>query len=336
MTGGGIGNELQQAGIPVIWLEADRHGVSSAAWRLFRVLREGVDVLHAFLFHSNLMGRIVGTLAGVHPVIVSERSVESTKAQWRVYADRLTWRLAERWTANSHTVARVLEKREGVDARRIDVIRNGVDLAYFGAEVDQIQFRSLVGLSAGDRMVVCVGRLDPLKGHSTLLEAFREVSQQEPNVRLCLVGDGALRVSLAQQADDMRLSGLVNFVGTLTDVRPALAAADVFVLPSNEEGLPGSVIEAQAAGVPVIATSVGGTPELVQHGRTGLLVPPRDPAALSAAILELLGDPARALELSTAAKAAVQELSIDRMVDATLEMYLRIGRRMRTTGAEAA
>ena len=337
MTGGGIGAELQAAGIPVVWLEAHRRGGASAALALWRLAREPIDVLHAFLFHANLMGRIVGAFARVPAVVVSERSVESTKAPWHLWADRLTWRLADRWTANSRSVARVLERREGVDARRIETILNGIDIAHFEAAVPASGFRSQMGFAEGDRVVVCVGRLDPLKGQGTLVEAFREVASAEPRARLCFVGDGPMRAALTQQSAGLKLSNEVRFSGTLTDVRPALAAAELFVLSSTEEGLPGSVMEAQAAGVPVVATAVGGTPELVRHERTGLLVPARDPVALSAAILRLLRDPDLASRLAAAARADVQQLSVDRMVDATVDLYRRIGARApRARGAVAA
>jgi glycosyltransferase involved in cell wall biosynthesis len=331
MTGGGVADELQDAGIPVAWLEADRRGGTRAAWTLFKLLREPIDVLHAFLFHSNLMGRCVGTLARVPAVVVSERSVESTKATWHVWADRLTWRLADRWMANSRSVARVLEQREGIDSERIDTILNGIDLTYFTAPAGRAEFRSQMGYGDADRVVVCVGRLDPLKGQTTLLEAFRDITRHEPRARLCFVGDGAQRASLERQAVALELASLVRFAGTLKDVRPALAGADLFVLPSNEEGLPGSVIEAQAAGVPVVATAAGGTPELVQHERTGLLVPPRDPLALSVAVVRVLRDQALAQQLSNAAKVEVQHLSTDRMVETTLEMY----RHLTSHGARA-
>jgi glycosyltransferase involved in cell wall biosynthesis len=323
MTGGGVAEELRAAGIPVISLEADRRGGVSAALALLRLLREPVEVLHTFLFHSNLLGRVVGAMARV-PTIVSERSVESGKAAWRVRVDRLTWRLARRWTANSREVARVLEQREGIDARRIDTIPNGIDTAHFAEHVSAVEFRSRMGIQPGDRVVVCVGRLDPLKGQTTLVRAFRDVVASEPRARLCLVGDGADRAALARHVDEFRLGDRVTFAGTIADVREALAAADVFVLPSNEEGLPGSVMEAQAAGVPVVATAVGGTPELVQHEHTGLLVPPRDAGALSEAIVRLLRDSDLAQRLAAAARASVQELSVDRMVDTTIAMYRRV------------
>jgi glycosyltransferase involved in cell wall biosynthesis len=191
-----------------------------------------------------------------------------------------------------------------------------------------------MGFGERDRVIVCVGRLDPLKGQTFLLDAFGRIVPDEPRARLCLVGEGGLRAALMRQAADLGLAEVVRFAGALTDVRPSLASAEMFVLPSTEEGLPGSVIEAQAAGVPVIATAVGGTPELVRHERTGLLVPARDPAALSAAMLRLLRDVELARRLAEAAKADVRHLSTDRMVDTTLEMYRRIG--AATKGAVAA
>jgi glycosyltransferase involved in cell wall biosynthesis len=126
------------------------------------------------------------------------------------------------------------------------------------------------------------------------------------------------------QVDELKLQGRVVFAGSISDVRPALASAELLALASTEEGLPGVVMEAQAAGLPVVATAAGGTPELVQHERTGLLVPVRDSSALSAAIVRLLRDRDLAGRLAEGGRASVQELSTDRMVEATLEMYQRL------------
>jgi glycosyltransferase involved in cell wall biosynthesis len=338
MSGGGVAKELESSGIPVVSLEADRVGGGRAALSLLTHLRaDHVDVLHAFLFHSNLLGRMIGCVARVPAVIASERSVESSKAAWRVWADRLTWRLADRWTANAQEVSRVLQRREKVDPDRIEVIPNGIDLAYFAAPVSASAFRSRYRLDVQDRVVLCAGRLDPMKGQHTLLEAFHVVLQDEPDARLCLVGDGPLRPALERRAGELKLGDRVVFAGTLADVRCAFAAAELLVLPSVEEGLPGIVMEAQAAGVPVVATAVGGTPELIQHDRTGLLVPPRDSVALAAAILRLLRSRELCQRLSAAAGAGIQNLSTERMVDATVVMYQALlSRQSAPAGAEAA
>jgi glycosyltransferase involved in cell wall biosynthesis len=285
---------------------------------------EPVDVLHAFLFHSNLMARLVGPVARVPAVVVSERSVECTKKPWRVWTDRLTWRLADQWTANSREVARVLRQRERIDASRIETIPNGIDLAYFSERVSPAKFRSRMGFGPTDRIVLCIGRLDPLKGQPMLLHAFRQVATAEPHARLCLVGDGRLRETLMGQVEELELQGRVVFTGSISDVRPALASAELLALASTDEGLPGVVMEAQAAGLPVVATAAGGTPELVQHERTGLLVPIRDSSALSTAIVRLLRDRDLARRLAEGGRASVQDLSSDRMVEATLEMYQRL------------
>lgn len=325
LSGGGVAEELVSAGIPVVALDADRRGIARAALSFFKLLRrERVDVLHAFLFHSNLIGRVVGRLAGVPAVIVSERSVESGKTSWRLWADRLTWRLADCWTANSREVARVLEQRERIVASRITVIPNGVDVAHFSQQVNPTAFRTQCDLMSGDRVVVCVGRLDKLKGQATLLEALRIVADEEPTSRLCFVGEGALRQALERQAAELRLMGRVCFAGSLADVRPALAVADLVVLPSTDEGLPGIVLEAFAAGVPVVATAVGGTPELVEHEHTGLLVAARDPAAMAAAIVRLMRDAGLRHRLSQSAREFVQHLSVDRMVGTTEHLYQRL------------
>jgi glycosyltransferase involved in cell wall biosynthesis len=326
-SAGDIATELVAAGIPVAGFGIERRGVVATTRELTAMLRGSRPaVLHTFNFHANLLGRVVGAALRLPGIVASERSVESAKPRWRVRCDRLTWRLAHRWTANAAAVADVLRARERIDARRIDVIPTGLDLARFEPRPRDHAFRAAHGLGEADRLVVCVGRLDRYKGHDNLLAAFATLAHERPAARLLLVGDGRFRDAIAARARSAGLAAQIRFSGALTDVRPALAAADVFVQASEEEGLPGAVLEAMAMGVPVVATDVGGTREAVDDGVTGLLVPAREPVALAAAVARLLDDPGLAARFGVfGRKRVTDEFSSERELALTDDVYRRLG-----------
>jgi glycosyltransferase involved in cell wall biosynthesis len=172
-------------------------------------------------------------------------------------------------------------------------IYNGVDVTRFPVASVQAtaQARRAIGMPVGVPLVGSLGRLHPQKGFSDLLTAFAQVRQRVSSVRLFVAGDGELRDDLEAQARSLGIAAAVTFAGVRADVSEILAALDVFVLPSLWEGMPNAVLEAMAAGLPVVATAVGGTPEVVVDRVTGLLVPPQDPGALARAIERLLRDP---------------------------------------------
>jgi glycosyltransferase involved in cell wall biosynthesis len=322
-----IATELEAAGIPVVGFGIERRGVIAATRALLGFLRTTRPaILHTFNFHANLLGRVVGAALRLPGIVVSERSVESAKPRWRVRSDRLTWRLAHRWTVNAAAVAEVLRRRERVDAARIDVIPTGIDLARFEPRPRDRAFRAAHGAGDADQVLVCVGRLDRYKGHDNLLEAFAALMGEHPRARLLLVGDGRFRETLTARARSAGLAERVRFSGALRDVRPALAAADMFVQASDEEGLPGAVLEAMAMGLPVVATDVGGTREAVDDGVTGLLVAPRNAAALAAALARLLADPGLAARFGSFGRKRVdEEFSSERELGLTEEVYRRLG-----------
>jgi glycosyltransferase involved in cell wall biosynthesis len=178
--------------------------------------------------------------------------------------------------------------------------------------------RSVLAREDGTPVVLTVARLDGQKGIHHLLDAVSAV----PNASFAIAGDGPNRAALEAYAASVGVSDRVRFLGHRQDVPSLLAAADLFVLPSLYEGLPLSVLEAMASGVPVIATGIGGTDEVVRDGETGTLVPPADPAALAAAIVRTLGDRERASRLALAARALVaREYSVASMVRSVSQLY---------------
>jgi len=206
---------------------------------------------------------------------------------------------------------------------RPPLIRNGIDVArYSAAAASRDAWRADNGFSSEDLLFLCVARFYLQKNHKTLLEAFASGPARIPNAKLVLAGDGGLRDEIGRQVRDLGIAGKVHFLGRRADIPEVLAACDVFALASLWEGNPLSVMEAMAAGLPVVVTAVGGVPELVASETQGILVPPGDPQALSTALLRLATDPAmrRAMGLA-AAKRAQSEFDDRNMVEAYESLY---------------
>jgi glycosyltransferase involved in cell wall biosynthesis len=195
----------------------------------------------------------------------------------------------------------------GLPLSRVEAIPNGVNTAKFQRRknIDPVKLKGdLIG--GNFPLVVSIARLFPQKGHGDLITAAGIVTSALPGVRFAFVGDGPSRPELVSAIEARGLNGTVLLLGTRNDIPDILAAADVFALSSLQEGLPVAVLEAAAAGCPVVATSVGGVPEIIEDGTTGLLVPPGDPQAMADAILAMLTEPQRARQLATAAKKLVE------------------------------
>jgi glycosyltransferase involved in cell wall biosynthesis len=195
--------------------------------------------------------------------------------------------------ANSEAVARLVIAEDHLPASRVSVIPNFVGPEAFEPYPDDARQQLLAGfkIPVGARVIGSVARLSPAKGHTTLVRAVAELRVSRPDLHLLLVGSGPMRDALATQARDAGLADAVHFAGTLPNSPNPHALFELSVLASLTEGFPNAVIEAMAAGIPIVATHVGGTPEAVENGSTGLLVPPADPAALARAIATLLDSP---------------------------------------------
>ena len=220
---------------------------------------------------------------------------------------RVGGRIADGFVAVSDDVGSSVRHAYRPPRSRLTVIPNGVEVERYGASIDRGVVRSSIGVPADAPMAIVVAKLMTQKGHVVLLDALHGVHEQFPQLRTVLVGEGELRGELEAQVQRERLGGQVVFLGDRADIPALLAASDVFVLPSLWEGLPMALLEAMASGLPVIASAVSGTRQVVEPGRSGVLVPPGDPDALSQAITRVLGDPAFAARLGAAARVRVED-----------------------------
>ncbi len=228
--------------------------------------------------------------------------------------------------AVSEQVGNTLKHDLGPLQNRIRVIPNGIDISRFGNGGDRATIRRALGLPDDAVIGMCTARLARQKGHSWFITAANPVLTRFPKLHFVLVGDGPLRKEMTEQVRGTGLEGRVLLLGERTDVSELLAGSDLFVLPSLWEGMSLALLEAMASGLPVIATDVSGTRQVIRDGVDGLLVTPQDRGALQTALIELLTNPVRAKGLGQAARARVESFTIEKRARAYLDLYLAPGR----------
>jgi glycosyltransferase involved in cell wall biosynthesis len=286
--------------------------------KLAQLLRRNIDIVHAHGLRGAVVGGFAARRAGlpylftVHNLLPDLNFVQSL-------AFREMARKANRVIAVSAAVATTLQAM-GLSAQQIAVIPNGVDLTRFEGRTEPGRTRAILGIKAGERMLLGVGRLAPEKGFDVLIEAFTSMHPRLPDVRLVIAGEGpeAPQLKVLAEATGNR----VLFVGHMPDTVPLFEAADIVVAPSRQEGQGIVPLEAMAAGRPVIASRVGGLVETIVEGRTGLLVPSDDVHALAEALKNLLQDAERRAEMGAAGRHRVrQEYSLQTQLQKIEAIY---------------
>lgn len=284
--------------------------------RLKRIIRVAKpDVVHSMLFHANVATRWAGKRAGVPGSrILCEIQTVEVERKWHLLVDRFTHRGCRFTIGNSPSVVEHLHSKAGIPRERLRLVRGGIDAGRFdGAAAAD---RKKLGLPVDARMILWVGRLDPVKGLDVLIRALAK-HVADPAAHLVLVGDGPIRGELERLAAEVGVGDRVHFVGRRDDVASLLAAADVFAFPSRTEGLPNALLEAMASRRAIVTTDVPGCRDLVEDGRTGLIVPYGDAAALGGALSRVLGEFEFASRIGEAARREVQAAwSIESMFDA--------------------
>jgi glycosyltransferase involved in cell wall biosynthesis len=282
-----------------------------------------IAVVHTCDLYANTFALPAAAVAGVPVRIGSRRELAPDKSPGQIALQRQAYRCAHAVVANSAAAAHHL-RREGVPADRIRVISNGIQPDRFACARTNGPLTN----------ILTVANLRREKAHEVLFAAIARLAPRHPAIRLRVAGNGPRADELRALALSLGIADRVAFLGHREDVHTLLADADLFVLPSRSEAFPNSVVEAMAAGLPVIASGVGGLLELVEPGRTGVLVPPDDPAALASAIERLVGDPSCARALGDAARRTIIErYSFDRMVQAFEDLYRSLLPRTRSEAA---
>ncbi len=324
---GALARELERLDVPLAEVPRRRGldprlAIRLAAW----LRREGVALVHTHNPAPHLYGALAAALArgaaGEPPRVVHTKHGRNyPTVRRKVIANRVASALTDRVVAVSDDARAVAIEVEGVDPSRVVTILNGVDTDEIRPGGDARAARARLGAPEEGFHVGCVARLSPEKDHATLLEAFARLRARRASAHLTLVGDGPLRGALERDAARLGIAGAVTFAGMRSDVPALLPAFDVFALASRTEGISLTLLEAAAAGVPLVATRVGGNAEVLGGGEAGLLVPAGAPDALAAALEAVAARPDRA-ELGRRGRArVVARFGADRMARAYGELY---------------
>ncbi len=310
------GGLLEDAGIMQRTLPAMGSFDVSRVAALARLLRrDGIGVCHAFLFIASTYAYLATRLVPGVRLVTSARNCKGETHVLRRSLMRRAFRSADAVVCNSAEVGRYAASNYDAPERCLRVVYNGVDTQRF-----EKPHRGSGGLVVGT-----IGRIEKQKNLELFMAAAQQVKQHRAEATFEIVGEGSLRAQLESRAEAMGLSDCLRFVGTTADVPGFLRRIDQFWLTSDYEGTPNVVLEAMAAGVPVIATRVGGTPEVIDDGESGLLVEPRCPQAIASSSLAIASDPHLAHALGGRARAAVAErFSIARMVKDTEAVYEQV------------
>jgi glycosyltransferase involved in cell wall biosynthesis len=323
---GPLREEIARLEVPIELLPTRRHSIVSLPSFVIEMLRMRRRLLALIATHRvgivqtqglGTLDFLVMTLRFGHRVQVwwtiqnqhfEVRAEHLIRHRWLLRPKRLAHRslyllgtrLVDGVIAVSDETARSFRDAVGYRGDKLHVVFNAVDVERYPAAIDRDEVRARLGFGPGDHVMTMVGTFKRQKGHRYLVEAAARVIPRYPRLHLLLVGDGTLADETRERIEASGLAGRVHLVGTRSDVPQLLAASDSFVLPSLWEGLPVALVEAMASRLPVIATEVSGTSQVMVDGETGWLVPPGDPAALSRAMAELLSNPAHAAAMAAA------------------------------------
>ncbi|MBS0169848.1 MAG: glycosyltransferase family 4 protein [Nitrospira sp.] len=300
------------------------HGMFDWRWglRFKKLLKdEHVDVIHAHEFDANVQGSFVSALTGI-PLVAT---VHGKNYFWEKFRRRLAYRWVSRratMVAVSENLKHFIVDKVGVDSRDVKVVYNGVNVLPPCSPADIEQCRKELDLPTGNQIVGVVGNLYPVKGHQYLIAAIPTILAKCPKTTFVFAGRGQLEAELKEQAHQLGIDGYVRFLGLRQDIPQILALLDVFVLPSLSEGLSMAILEAMVAGKPVIATDVGGNPELVEDGVTGYLVPSQNSQALADRVIALLTEKGHALQFGKTGQLRAQgQFSLQTMVQNYQSLY---------------
>ncbi len=294
VRGGAIADELTARGVSVRVLHLKSYHDPLQVIALARIIRrEAIQLIHSHGYFASTFVRLAAFLTPL-PVMVTH--VHSTYTQFKkrnFFVDRFLSRFTDRVVCVSRAVQRFVIDDEGIEEQRTCVVYNGADIPpVISTPEERMRRKRQWGIEENDVVIISVASLTENKGYNLLLDAFERASRSRPGLKLLVVGDGPLKEALKSRSADLLIEKKVIFTGEQEEVQPLLQIADLFVLASlYREGLSVALIEASASGLPVVATQVGGIPEIVEEGANGYLVPPGDADRLAGAIERLVRDP---------------------------------------------
>ncbi len=323
LRSGWLQSQVISSGIPCVMIDGTGRGDLGVLLRLARVVREcQIGLIHAHEFYMNAMGAIVSRLTGIPLIATVHGKGYYPDRRRRRMIYRVSAAQAAKVVAVSQDLRQFFCRTTGTPVNRVQVIYNGIDFSHFRSLRRDPGLLESCGIPRDAPIVGTVGNLYPVKGQVHLVRAMRIILGSHPDTHAVILGSGGQEGLLRSEATSLGIQDRIHLLGYREDAPRWLAAMNVFTLPSISEGLPLSLLEAMAAGLPAVVTGVGGMPEVVQDEQTGYIVPPADPEALARRILLLLENPVLARDLGTAGCHVVRtRFSQDRMLTQYRSMY---------------
>ena len=322
---GKLKNEYVNSGIPLLEVKKNKGFDWMLSARLAKMLKKNnIDIVHTHNPTNWLYGTIAAKLAGISVI-----HTEHTTSDYHNYHVK-RWELIERVlsifttkiTTVSESVKMHMVKNSKINASKIKVVYNAIKAEEFNKSVDEKKIRASLYLQKNDVVIGNIARFYENKDHRTLLEAFKLILKQVPNVYLLLIGDGPLRNEMGEIAKNLKIKDSVKFLGNRRNIAEILRIMDVFVLSSKREGLPMVLLEAMTSGVPIVATDVDGNSELIVDKKTGFIVPPNSPKFLSNAVVQVLADKEKAIKMASRGRDFVREhFSLISMIEKYERIY---------------
>lgn len=334
---GPLRERFESADVPITEVRVSSLASPSAVRQTMRLAKNlriwGAQVLHCHDQYSNVLGVAAAAAARI-PVIASRRWWSFDRRS-HAMLNGLAYRMADRVLANAPAVGRLLE-REGISAARVCIVPNFVDDSSFEDQIGaRERLTTELGISCDSQLVGIVANLRPVKDHGTLIRAVGAIAASHPRLHLVCAGAGETEPALRHLACEQGVENRVHFLGLRSDAYRLHRAFDVSVLCSQMEGFPNSIVEAMAAGTPVIATNVGGIPDAVRHGYTGFLVPPANPSVLAQQLVMLLSNATLRRDVAMRARAfARQHYSHSAVLSKLSTLYEQLGRGSRNSASE--
>jgi len=323
-SGGSIANELQEKGASVRILGISSYFNPLNILKLATLLKKvKPDIVHTHGYFASVIGRIAAKYAHV-PILFNH--VHSTYWEYKkrnFFIEKLLSKYTQKIICCSEAVREFVTNNEKIDPSKTVVIYNGVDEERFSHFNNISSIREEIGIEPNDPILGTVSSLAPHKGHLYMIQAAPKILEAFSSTKFLFVGDGVLKEELENQVKNLDITSNVIFTGTRKNIPELLNLMDIFVLPSSSrEGLGIAIIEAMAAEKPVVATDIGGIPEVVENGKTGILVPPKNPEALAQAIIELLNNPGKAEEMGRLGRLRIKDtFTTKKMISCIENLY---------------
>ncbi len=341
---GKFADELEKEGIRVIELKKRWKFDFSVIKKLIEIIKENkINIVHTHLWGANFWGRLAAQKASVPVIISTEHNSDTWKTPLHFVIDRYLAAKTDRIIAVSKSVKEFYVKNVGIPSGKIEVIYNGISISEHRSQITEHSkshsvhspqstvhsqdnyIRKQLAISPDETVIAMIGRLVPQKGHKDFLLALKVLTGCGFKVKGLIVGSGPQEMYLKQVCDNLALNGNVIFTGVRSDIPELFKAIDMIALPSTREGFPMIILEAMSAGVPVVASSVGGVPEVITNGFNGLLVEPENHTELKAAFAKLIHDERLSNSLIDNARATVaKEFNLRNMIDSTQGLYEKI------------